>query len=104
MQTIVAVALQNGQWVVLTREEFAAARRRGDELMGGAVVAAASPGAPTTEKLLNSRELAAMCGVNDTLLEQMAKDGRIPSVRIGRLLRFEPAAVLAVLRGKECGA
>jgi excisionase family DNA binding protein len=101
---VVAFVLPDGRWLAMDRVEFAAALQHGAELMGGAAPAArGARAAATTEKLLNSRELAAVVNCNDTLLEQMAKDGRIPSLRIGRLLRFEPAAVLAALRDAGSG-
>lgn len=56
-----------------------------------------------TERLLDSKQLGELLGVNDTLVEQMAKDGRLPSIRIGRLLRFEPALCKARLRVTDGG-
>lgn len=56
-----------------------------------------------TERLLDSKELAAKLGINDTTVEQMAKDGRLPSIRIGRLLRFEAAVCIARLRVTDGG-
>jgi excisionase family DNA binding protein len=53
--------------------------------------------------LANSTQMAELIGCNDTLVEQMAKDGRIPCVRAGKLLRFEPAAVIAALRRRSAG-
>lgn len=50
------------------------------------------------EKLLDSRELGALFSCDSTTIESMARDGRLPSVRIGRLLRFEPAVCIAALR------
>jgi len=55
------------------------------------------------ERLLDSKELAALLGVNDTTIEQMAKDGRLPSIRIGRLLRFEAGVCIARLRVTDGG-
>lgn len=49
--------------------------------------------------LMNSRELAALLKVGDTTVEGMAARGEIPSVRIGKALRFEVDAVLAALKG-----
>jgi excisionase family DNA binding protein len=57
----------------------------------------------TALPLANSTQMAELIGCNDTLVEQMAKDGRIPCVRAGKLLRFEPAAVIAALRRRSAG-
>ncbi|MDA8348263.1 MAG: helix-turn-helix domain-containing protein [Pseudomonadota bacterium] len=51
-----------------------------------------------TERLVDSKQLAELFGINDTFVEQLAKDGRLPSIRIGRLLRFQPSLCLAALR------
>lgn len=55
------------------------------------------------ERLLDSKAMAELLGVNDTFVEQMAKDGRLPSIRIGRLLRFEPSVCVARLRVTDGG-
>ena len=55
----------------------------------------------TTEKLLNSQQMGELLGVDSTTVEAMAKDGRVPSIRIGRLLRFEAAVCLAALRRSD---
>lgn len=56
-----------------------------------------------TERLLDSKALGEVLGVNATTVEAMAKDGRLPSIRIGRLLRFEPRLCLARLRAADGG-
>jgi excisionase family DNA binding protein len=96
VSSTVAVPLADGRWLVLEWETFTGALQRGAKFGFNGTAAAGGP-APT-ERLVNSAELAELLGCNDTLVEQMARDGRIPAVRIGRLLRFEPAAVLAALR------
>lgn len=66
---------------------------------GAAFTSTAEPArAAAVEPLLDSRQLGELLGVGDTLLEQMAKDGRIPSVRIGKYLRFETREVIEALR------
>lgn len=98
MNNTVAVPLPDGRWLVLPAEVFAEALQAG-ATFASRVSSAAHECAP--EQLKDSRGMAALLGCNDTLVEQMAKDGRIPAVRIGRLLRFEPTAVLAALRTQK---
>lgn len=75
----------------LTEAEFAAAMGRG--LDPGPKSAPAHP--PVAgEALLDSRAMGERLAVTAELCEQMAREGRIPSVRIGRYLRFDPAAVI----------
>jgi excisionase family DNA binding protein len=99
--TEVALPLADGRWIALGREAFFAAVARGAELRLNSANGSAAP--PPTERLVSSAELAELLGCNDTLIEQMARDRRIPAVRIGRLLRFEPAAVLTALRANGVG-
>jgi len=52
-----------------------------------------------SERWLNSRELSELTGIGDTSLEAMARDNRIPSIRVGsRALRFKFSEVEAALR------
>jgi excisionase family DNA binding protein len=97
-ETVIGVPMADGRWVAMTTEEFDAALRRATALGLSPAPAAAAPVA--AEALLTSAGMAELLGCNDTLLEQMSKDGRIPSVRIGRLLRFKPSAVLAALQAR----
>lgn len=55
------------------------------------------------ERLLDSKQLGELLGCDPTTVEAMARDGRLPSIRIGRLLRFEPALCLARLRVTDGG-
>ncbi|QOV90661.1 helix-turn-helix domain-containing protein [Humisphaera borealis] len=43
------------------------------------------------EKLLSSREAAAFLGVSARTLWTLADQRQLPAVRIGRLVRFDPA-------------
>jgi excisionase family DNA binding protein len=96
--TVVVLTLPDGACAAFAAGDVMDARRRAAALGFGPVGAPPSADGAAPQRLLNSKELGALIGVNATLIEQMAKDHRIPAVRIGRLLRFEPAAVLAALR------
>lgn len=94
------VALPDGTCAAFDAAVLAAARQRAVDL-GFASRATAVAGTTSFEALVDSREMARRLGVGDTLVEAMARDGRIPSIRVGeKSLRFQPAAVLAALRGK----
>lgn len=79
----------------LTGEEYTAILARGLAPGPNVAPAVAPVGAA---QLLDSRQLSALLGVGDTLLEQMARDGRLPAVRIGKFLRFDPSEVLRILK------
>jgi excisionase family DNA binding protein len=53
------------------------------------------------EQLLNAKQLAARLGVALLTVYRMAEQGRIPSVPIGRMLRFDFDAVLKHLGNSE---
>lgn len=75
----------------LTEAEFAVVVGRG--LATGEIAAPAH--APVAgDQLLTSEELGKRLGVTAEWCEQAAKEDRIPSVRVGRYLRFDPVAVL----------
>ena len=100
--TVVIVGLPDGTVGAFPLADVVQARRLAAELgLGASPRANAAPAvAPVAgqERLLNSRELSELLGVGDTLLEQMAKDGRIPYLRIGKALRFKFSDVEAALR------
>jgi excisionase family DNA binding protein len=88
------IPLPNGEWLALEEQHFANGLAAGRTLTRAAEPTASGAAQP----LLNSADMAALLGCNDTLVEQMAKEQRIPSIRVGRLLRFEPQQVLEALR------
>jgi excisionase family DNA binding protein len=90
------IPLPDGEWLALDEQHFADGVAAGRTLARGPVPA--STASIPTQPLLNSADMAALLGCNDTLVEQMAKEQRIPSIRVGRLLRFEPQQVLEALR------
>ena len=55
-----------------------------------------------TVRLVDVHEMARILDVSDDWLYQRTrkKPSRIPCVRVGRILRFEPQVVLAVIREK----
>ena len=99
----VLVTLPGGGAAAFTASALAEARERAASL-GLTTPSDSSPESGATAlPLANSTQMAELIGCNDTLVEQMAKDGRIPCVRAGKLLRFEPAAVIAALRRISAG-
>ena len=47
------------------------------------------------EPLWDARELAQRLGIHRTRLYALVRTGRIPHVRIGRAIRFDPASIQA---------
>lgn len=83
--------------LILTEQEFAQARQRGQ-----ALIVAPPGGTQTTvakrSELVTARKLALELSLPKSCIYQYAKAGRIPSVRIGKHVRFDSAAVLAALQ------
>jgi excisionase family DNA binding protein len=75
----------------LTREQYKAA------LIPNAPVEA-QHGRPTAESLINAKSLAAALCLPVSCIYEYAKTGRIPSVRVGRHVRFNQSQVLAALK------
>ena len=96
---LIVVELPGGVPAAFTAHEIAAGKQRAAELGFGAPAKNAA-GDPLNEpaKLLDSTALGELLGVDPTTCEQMARDGRLPSIRIGRLLRFEPRVCIGALR------
>ena len=76
-----------------------------EALRAGAEFAPPPPAAPvTSEPLLGSEQLAAALGLPASWVEQAAREGRIPSIRCGRYVRFSRSAVEAVLTRSGSGS
>ena len=97
--TFIAIAC-GAKTLLLTAEEVKEGVERAAERgLGEPTVA---PAAASPEPWVDSRELAKLLNIGDTLVEAMARDNRIPSVRIGKkALRFKPSAVEAKLLRNE---
>ena len=74
----------------LPREQFEAAFTP--------VAAAPSPEG-ASEPLLDAEQLAALCNVPVSWIEQAAREERIPSLQFGRWRRFKRSEVEAAVRG-----
>jgi excisionase family DNA binding protein len=61
-----------------------------------------TPAGPTTpEPLLTAREVAALLKASESLVYKLQRQGRLPAVRIGWLLRFNQETVRAFMRGES---
>jgi hypothetical protein len=76
----------------LTREEYQAHLRP----VSAPQPAAAVP--PSATELVSAKVLAARLSLPISCLYQYAKEGRIPCIRAGKHVRFNPAVVLQALR------
>ena len=52
---------------------------------------------PTDEPLLATKDAAAQLGLAVDTLKRMARRGEIPSIKFGKLRRFEPAVIRAYI-------
>jgi hypothetical protein len=95
MSDRIAVALPDGRWLALDRETFAAALTAGAELMAAV---APSPTASTAEPLLDAEQAAAQMSVTVRWLEDSARAGIIPHVKLGRFIRFRVSEIAAHCR------
>lgn len=95
MTETILVPLPDGSWLALDRELLDRALLRGAEVMGRP----AAPAVPQSadEHLLDAAGLATCLNVPVTWIEQSARDGRIPSVRVGRRVRFRRTDVEAAI-------
>lgn len=93
-EQLVPIPYGNG-YLMLTLREFQTALSRG--LVGRPSEAPATDGTQD-DQLVDAAHMGRLLGVADTWVEQAAKTGRIPAVRVGRYLRFLPRAVLAALQ------
>ena len=88
--------------LVLSDQEFARARERGRAIVEEDEAAPTTP-APS-EELIDASELASRLNLAKSAVYEHARSGRLPSVRIGRHVRFNLAAVLAALRRSGNGS
>jgi excisionase family DNA binding protein len=62
----------------------------------------ASPHQDKREEFLTARQLAAILQVSESTVRRLAREGRIPSIRLtARLLRFHLNSVMSALDGTQ---
>jgi excisionase family DNA binding protein len=90
----IILPLGNGDWIALTLDELAAHKAAAAALgFGhGRVVAGAN-----AEPLCTAHQLAEALQVPRTRIEQGTREGKIPSVRVGRYHRYRRREVEAAL-------
>jgi hypothetical protein len=90
----ICVPLPDGRWLALDREAFAAALAAGAEMTAGA-----APSSPATaEPLLDADQAAAQMNVTARWLEDSARAGIIPHVKLGKFTRFRVSEIAAHCR------
>jgi excisionase family DNA binding protein len=99
VSALVVVPLADGRWLALETAQFHDALDAARGLGLGPRSSSSQVAGTENEPLLNSEDMAKLLGIHSTTLESLAKAATIPSIRIGRVLRFEPSAVKAALRG-----
>jgi hypothetical protein len=83
------IPLPDGRWLALDRETFAAALSAGAEMTAGA---APSP-ATSAEPLLDADQAAERMNVTARWLEDSARAGIIPHVKLGKFTRFRVSEI-----------
>jgi excisionase family DNA binding protein len=96
----IAIALPDGRWLVLDREQFEAAVAAGVEY----AKPAQSESVSTGPRLLTSEQLAEQLSVPATWLEEAARRDEIPCVRVGKYVRFDLDEVLSSLNPRIASA
>jgi excisionase family DNA binding protein len=83
-------------WIALTPDELGTAQTRARDL-----IAPLPMGSPTETKigaamstLLSAEAAAAVLGVDASWLARAAREGVLPHVRLGKYVRFDPAAII----------
>lgn len=93
---VVLVPLPDGRWLALSVVAFQAALQEGEAML---LAPERSPGLPATPEteLVNAQQLAKETNLPRSTIYELAKANRIPSIRVGRHVRFQRAAVMEAL-------
>jgi hypothetical protein len=94
------VPLPDRRWLALDRETFDSDLAAGAELFPQE----APPAAPSGPRLLTNEQLGFQLNIPATWLEDAARRDEVPSVRIGKYVRFDPDEVLSSLNPRIASA
>lgn len=90
----VLICLPDGRWLALSAEMFREALQNGAEL---ATPPIGSPARETSSALVTADEIAEATHMSRSTVYELAKAGVLPSVRVGRRIRFDREKVMTVL-------
>ena len=93
MTNRIVFKVPDGPWLALDQETFDVGVVAGGDLMPRVVVPTVLAG----PRLMTSEQLAAELNVPPTWLEEAARRNEIPSVRVGKYVRFDINEVLTCL-------
>lgn len=80
-------------WIALTPDDLRAAQRSAIEAVGVNVTENRHPSTATTV-LLTAEVAATLLSVDASWLLTQAREGRVPCVKLGKYIRFDPAAIV----------
>lgn len=93
------IALPDGRWLVLDREQFEAGLAAGVAFArpsGGAVAA-------TVDELLDAKQIAQRLKLPTNWIAEATRQGRIPCVKFGRYARYSLGEVIEAARRERRG-
>ena len=90
----VLICLPDGRWLGLSADLFREALQRGAEL---AAPSAPSPAQPPSSGLVTADEIGEATHMSRSTVYELAKAGVLPSVRVGRRIRFDRERVMTAL-------
>lgn len=96
----VLICLPDGRWLALSADLFREALQSGAELAAPSAVA---PGSRSSSALVTADEIAEATQMSRSTVYELTKAGVLPSVRVGRRIRFDREKVLTVLAARSTG-
>lgn len=96
----VLICLPDGRWLALSAEVFRDALQSGAELAAPSAVSTASP---ASSALVTADEIAEATQMSRSTVYELTKAGVLPSVRVGRRIRFDREKVLTTLAARSTG-
>ena len=100
MSDRVLICLPDGRWLALSADAFREALENGSEMVTPSVPSALPP---PTSALVTADEIGEATHMSRSTVYELAKAGILPSVRVGRRIRFDREKVMAALASRSSG-
>jgi excisionase family DNA binding protein len=94
----VLICLPDGRWLALSADLFREALQSGAER---AAPSATSPAQQPSSGLVTADEIGEATHMSRSTVYELAKAGVLPSVRVGRRIRFDRERVMSVLASRS---